>query len=76
MVRSVEDYKRWYYSAVKSELILNWVMQEEEAEEAISKYHLRERLDKYPDVQMHYDPESVALEMFREGFIEKPVVFA
>lgn len=54
--------KEWYMSAVESCLILRG-MTKEQAISLIKKYRLKERLDAFPDIQLHYDVEVTADEI-------------
>lgn len=59
---TLEERKSWYMSAVESCLILRG-MTREKALDLIGKYKLRERLDAFPELQMHYDVEVTADEI-------------
>lgn len=61
-ITELERDKAWYMSAVEGCLILRG-MTEEQAVELINKYQLKERLDAFPDVQLHYDVEVTADEI-------------
>lgn len=54
--------KAWYMSAVESCLILRG-MTKEEANELIIRYRLGERIDTFPELQLHYDVEVTADEI-------------
>lgn len=54
--------KAWYMSAVESCLILRG-MTKEEANELIIRYRLSERIDAFPELQLHYDVEVTADEI-------------
>lgn len=56
------DDKNWYMSAVESCLILRG-MTREQALELIAKYRLAERIDSFPEIQLHYDVEVTADEI-------------
>ena len=58
----LQEDKLWYMSAVESCLILRG-MAKEEARDLIRKYKLQERLDEFPDIQMHYDIEATVNEI-------------
>ena len=66
--RTLSEQKRWYLAAVRSNLILNYGMQEEQADAAIEAYQLRERLEIAPDAQLHYDIDDTTDEMIETGF--------
>lgn len=59
---NLEGSKEWYYDAVHSSLILRRETKQE-AEQLLKKYMLKERLDQYPQVQLHYDVEATADEV-------------
>lgn len=61
-MKNLEAEKRWYMNAVEGCLILRG-MNREEALLKISEYKLQERLDKYPEIQMHYDIEATVEEI-------------
>lgn len=71
--RTLEESKKWYIDAVRSVLILNYGIMENEADEAIRKYSLKEALDEYPYIQMHYDVRAVADEMLELGYF-RPII--
>lgn len=56
------ENKSWYMSAVESCLILRG-MTKQEALNLIAKYRLEERIDTYPEIQLHYDVEVTADEI-------------
>lgn len=60
--KELEENKSWYLSAVESCLILRG-MSKEQASDLIRRYKLKERLDQFPDVQLHYDVETTADEI-------------
>ena len=59
---SLEDSKSWYMSAVEGCLILRG-MTKEQANKLIQQYQLKERLDLFPELQLHYDIEVTADEI-------------
>lgn len=61
-VQELNDNKAWYISEVESCLILRG-MSCEQAKELISAYKLQERLDAFPELQLHYDVETTADEI-------------
>lgn len=58
--------KAWYMSAVEGCLILRG-MTKEQASELIKQYRLEERIDAFPDLQLHYDVEVTADEIVSAG---------
>ena len=56
------ENKKWYMSAVEGCLVLRG-MTKEQADTLIRKYKLQERLDAFPEVQLHYDVEVTADEI-------------
>lgn len=56
------ENKSWYISAVESCLILRG-MTKEDAAELIKKNRLEERIDAFPELQLHYDVEVTADEI-------------
>lgn len=56
------ENKEWYMAAVEGCLVLRG-MTKKEAKELISSYQLKERLDTYTDLQLHYDIEVTADEI-------------
>ncbi len=60
--KELKQEKAWYMSAVESCLILHG-MTRKEAVALIKKYHLKEHLHRYPELQMHYDVEVTADEI-------------
>ena len=61
-MNKLDEYKSWYMSAVESCLILRGITKEN-ANELIRKYKLEERLNMFPEIQLHYDVEVVADEI-------------
>ena len=64
--KNLQKMKQWYYEAVMTSLIQGG-KSKEEAEEILKVYRLRELLDRFPYVQMHYSIEDAteeALEIF------------
>ncbi len=60
---NLENEIQWYLNAVRSDLILNHGLTKDAAETAMKCYMLKEKLEKYPDVQLHYSISSVIREM-------------
>lgn len=58
----LSENKSWYMSAVESCLILRG-MTRSQALSLIKNYQLQERLDAFPEVQLHYDVEVTADEI-------------
>jgi len=67
-VRSLEDQKKWYISAVRGILVCNYGFLEEEADRVIAAYKLPERLQLQPKRSFTWIIEDTAREMRREGF--------
>ena len=67
-IRSLDDQRKWYISAVRRVLVCNYGFMEEEANRVIAAYRLSERLERAPEAQLHMDIEDTAREMRREGF--------
>ena len=60
---------KWYIDAVRSDLILNQGMTSEAADAAMERYMLKEKLEEYPDVQLHYSISSTTREMRELGYL-------
>lgn len=60
--KELQESKAWYMSAVESSLILRG-MTKEEAIALINLYKLQERLDAFPDIQLHYDIDATVNEV-------------
>lgn len=58
------ELKDWYISAVEGCLILRG-MYKEQAQDLMKKYKLKERIDLFPETQLHYDVEVVADEIYK-----------
>ena len=56
-------FRQWYLSAVKSALILECGMMENEAENIIKSFNLNAKLKKNSFIADHYDPRSTALDL-------------
>lgn len=54
--------KEWYMAAVESCLILRGLTRQE-AKSFMERYKLSERIDKYPEVQLHYDVDATVDEI-------------
>ena len=59
----IEKEIKWYIDAVRSDLILNYGLSTEDANAAMERYMLMEKMKEYPDVQLHYSISSVTREM-------------
>jgi len=62
--RDQHKLKEWYYDAVLGGLVLTGMMKDE-AVALMDEYKLKEKLDKYPDVQLHYDIDGVVAEIYQ-----------
>lgn len=60
--KELQESKSWYMSAVEGNLVLRG-MTKEEAIGLMDNYKLKERLDAFPDVQLHYDIDATVNEM-------------
>lgn len=69
MKRTLEEEKKWYMDAVKSDLILNKGLSAKDAAVAIQKYGLKKRIDRFPYQQMHDDIESVTNDMKKQDIL-------
>lgn len=58
----LEQSKIWYFDAVVAKLITTGLTKDE-SEEMVAKYRLKERLEKFPNVQLHYDIDATADEI-------------
>ena len=67
-IRTLDESKRWYISAVRGILVCNYGFMEDEADRVIKAYRLTERLNEAPEAQLHMDIEDTAREMRKEGF--------
>lgn len=56
---------RWYVSAVKSALILNYGIDENDAIAAMQTYRLEQRMELDSSIAKHYEPESTADDIIR-----------
>lgn len=59
----IRDLKEWYLSAVKSSLILDSGMMEDEAIDLIARFRLKEKIESFPELTDHDDPRTTAREM-------------
>ena len=71
-LKTLKQMKEWYISAVKSVLILNFGLQDDEAMKYIEAYGLRERIDKDPEGQLSDNIEGVAEDIARKEFAGRP----
>lgn len=62
-MKTDKEFKDWYLSAVKSALILECGMLEEEANNTIDKFNLKNTIETTPFLIDHYDPRSTALDL-------------
>lgn len=62
----------WYIAAVKSTLILNFGVMEEEAETAISSFGLKERILKNPEEELNNSIDGTAELIARFEFVGRP----
>ena len=60
--KELQEGKKWYMSAVEGSLVLRG-MTKEDAMDLINKYRLQEKLDLFPDIQMHYPIEATVKEI-------------
>lgn len=60
--RELNKDKAWYMSAVEGCLILRGISKKQ-ARQLIRDYKLKERLDDFPEIQLHYDVEVTADEI-------------
>ena len=60
--KELQESKSWYMSAVEGNLVLRG-MTKEEAIGLMDNYKLQERLDAFPDIQLHYDIDATVNEM-------------
>ncbi len=65
----LENEIKWYTDAVRSDLILNQGLTTEAADAAMKRYMLKEKLEEYPDVQLHYSVSSTTREMRELGYL-------
>lgn len=63
--KELKENKSWYISAVESCLILRG-MTKKQAKTLVNTYRLKERLDIFPELQLHYDVETTADEIMAE----------
>lgn len=54
--KELDENKAWYLAAVEGCLVLRG-MTREDAQRLMQKYKLKERLDAFPEIQLHYDVE-------------------
>ena len=71
-MKTLEQMKEWYISAVRSVLIINFGIMDDEADRAVSAYRLREKLDADPHGQLENNVEGVAEDIARREFIGRP----
>ena len=72
MNTKLEQTKTWYTNAVRNALIMHHRATDNEADCAISAYHLKVRLDRYPEAQLHYDVDDIADEIVSLGLLAAP----
>lgn len=65
----LEKEIQWYTDAVRSDLILHYGMTSENADLAMGKYMLKEKLKEYPEVQLHYGISATTREMRDLGYL-------
>lgn len=61
----INEDKTWYLAAVEECLILRGISKKQ-AKQLIKNYRLKERLDRFPEIQLHYDVEVTADEILAE----------
>ena len=61
----LENEIKWYTDAVRSDFILNYGLTSEAADAAIARYMLKEKLEEYPEVQLHYSISSTTRQLPR-----------
>ena len=61
-MKDIAKAKEWYLDAVLGGLVLSGMMKDD-AITKMDNYKLKERLDKYPDVQLHYDVDDIVEEI-------------
>ncbi|MBR1461738.1 hypothetical protein IJ596_08950 [bacterium] len=64
-----EERKVWYIDAVRGSLVINHGVTGKTADVAIKKYQLQDRLNRFPEIQMHYDTDDVADEIVKLGYL-------
>ena len=64
---NLKDEKKWYIDAVRSDLILNHGLTSEAADAAMKRYMLKEKVEEFPDIQLHYSISSTTREMRETG---------
>lgn len=58
----MSETKEWYFDAVVGSLVLRGFTKPQ-ALSMIEAYKLAERLEKFPDIQLHYDVDATAEEI-------------
>ena len=58
----MEETIEWYFDAVLGSLVLKGYTKQQ-ALKMIDTYKLKERLEKFTDIQLHYDVEVIADEI-------------
>ena len=72
-MKNLRKRKKWYMNAVKSYLVLHMGVNEREAKRAIRRYRLSGRINRFPDIQMHYSIKSTVQEMEEDGCLRRRV---
>ena len=75
-MKNLRKKKKWYMNAVKSYIVIHMGVDEKEARRAIKRYRLAGRINRYPDIQMHYSIKSTVQEMEEDGCLrlEAPLI--
>ena len=67
-MKNIQEETQWYYDAVISDLVLRGMLYTK-AKEAVDEYKLKEKLQKYPEGQLHYSISSTVNDMRKAGIV-------
>ena len=69
MTRDYDGSKKWYLQEVAKELIGEYGLSQAQAEEAIERFQLKDKLDADPERQLKEEPYRTALVMKKAGLL-------
>ena len=69
MTRDYDGSKKWYLAAVEKELMEEHGLTEAEAQAAMDRFQLKEKLDANPDKQLKEETHAAVLSMVKAGSV-------
>ena len=69
MTRDYDGSKKWYLQEVVKELMGEYGLSQAQAEEAIERFQLKDKLDADPERQLKEEPYRTALVMKKAGLL-------